>query len=157
MSNTHDFNDGNGPVPAHRHSNGGGWVADTAKVDASAHVGPDAKVYGYAHVSGNAHVYGNACVSGYAQVYGDAQLYGYAWVCGNARVYGDDNAAKIAELTRKLDALRNEVKAWREWHNKEQEIFVEELLLYQAAINASRNTDTLKALEDERDHPTSTT
>lgn len=55
-----------------------------------------------------------------------------------------------AVTLRKLDALRNEVKAWREWHNKEQEIFVEEPLLYQAAINASRNTDTLKALEDER-------
>ena len=143
MSNTHDFNDGNGPVPAHRHSNGGGWVAETAKVDASAHVGPDAKVYGYAHV------YGNACVSGYAQVYGDAQLYGFAWVFGDAKVSNYDNSAKIAELTRKLDALRNEVRAWREWHNKEQEIFVEEPLLYQAAINASRNTDTLNALVDE--------
>ena len=29
---TFDFNDGNGPVPAHKHPNGGGWVADTAKV-----------------------------------------------------------------------------------------------------------------------------
>lgn len=56
----------------------------------------------------------------------------------------------VAELTRKFEALRNEVLAWREWHNKEQEIFVEEPLLYQAAINASRNTDTLNALEDER-------
>ena len=36
MSETYDFDDGNGPVPAHRHSNGGGWVAETAKVDASA-------------------------------------------------------------------------------------------------------------------------
>ena len=33
MTNTtFDFEDGNGPVPAHRHSNGGGWVADTAQV-----------------------------------------------------------------------------------------------------------------------------
>jgi len=23
---THDFQDGNGPVPAHQHANGGGWV-----------------------------------------------------------------------------------------------------------------------------------
>ena len=147
MSNTHDFNDGNGPVPAHRHSNGGGWVADTAKVDASAHVGPDAKVYGYAHVYGNARVFGNARVYGNAQVYGDAQLYGYAWVGGNARVYGDNNVAKIAELTRKLEALRNEVKAARilcassplgfEFARKQWE-------------DAKDVTDTLNALEDER-------
>ena len=33
MTNTYfDFEDGNGPVPAHQHSNGGCWVADTAKV-----------------------------------------------------------------------------------------------------------------------------
>ena len=56
----------------------------------------------------------------------------------------------VAEMTRKFEALRNEVLAWREWHNKEQEIFVEEPLLYQAAINASRNTDTLKALENKQ-------
>ena len=27
---TFDF--GNGPIPAHKHSNGGGWVADNAQV-----------------------------------------------------------------------------------------------------------------------------
>ena len=26
---TYDFKDGNGPVPAHQHPNGGGWVAAT--------------------------------------------------------------------------------------------------------------------------------
>lgn len=26
---TFDFDDGNGPVAAHQHCNGGGWVADT--------------------------------------------------------------------------------------------------------------------------------
>lgn len=33
----YDF--GAGLVPAHRHPNGRGWVANTAKVDASAYVG----------------------------------------------------------------------------------------------------------------------
>lgn len=46
MSTTFDFQDGHGPVPAHRHKNAdgteGGWVANTARV------------------SGNALVYGNA-------------------------------------------------------------------------------------------------
>jgi outer membrane murein-binding lipoprotein Lpp len=135
MSDTHDFNDGNGPVPAHRHSNGGGWVADTAKVDESAYVGSDAQVYGYAQVSSGACVFGNA------------QIYGSAKVCGDAMIYGNDNAAKIAELTRKLDALRNEVKAARilgdasplalEFARKQWE-------------DAKDVTDTLNALEDER-------
>ena len=42
---TFDFKDGKGPVPAHQHSNGGGWVADTATVADTAYVGPDAQVY----------------------------------------------------------------------------------------------------------------
>jgi hypothetical protein len=43
-----DFEDGNGPVPAKKHSNGGGWVADTATVADTAYVGPDARVFGNA-------------------------------------------------------------------------------------------------------------
>jgi hypothetical protein len=141
MSETHDFNDGYGPVPAHRHSNGGGWVAYSAKVDASAYVGPDAWVYGNARVYGNAEVFGNA------EVYGDAQ------------VFGDDNAAKIAELTRKLDALRNEVKAWRDWDancgvelhpNNIKRCSCEGLNRVENVLNARQATDTLNALEDER-------
>ena len=63
MTQLFDFEDGNGPVPAHHHVNGGGWVADTARV------------------SGNAWVYGDA------QVYGDARVFGDARVSGDARVY----------------------------------------------------------------------
>jgi hypothetical protein len=44
---THEFDDGNGPVPAHQHPKGGGWVADTAYVEL------------YAIVSGKAMVAGN--------------------------------------------------------------------------------------------------
>lgn len=61
---TFDFQDGNGPVPAHQHPNGGGWVAETARVDASAYVGPNAWVYGDARVYGNARVFDNARVFG---------------------------------------------------------------------------------------------
>ena len=67
---TFDF--GTGPVPAHKHPNGGGWVADTATVSETAYVGPDARVYGNAVVSGNARVYSKAWVYGNARVYGDA-------------------------------------------------------------------------------------
>ena len=77
---THDFHDGRGPVPAHQHLYGGGWVADSAHVDASVRVTGDALVYGNARVTGDAQVYGNAQVSGDAQVSGNAQVTGNALV-----------------------------------------------------------------------------
>ena len=57
MSDKFDFQDGNGLVPAHKHPNGGGWVANTASVAESVYVGPKAQV------SGLARVYGSAVVS----------------------------------------------------------------------------------------------
>ena len=63
---TFDF--GFGPVPAHQHPNGRGWVADTAHVDDSAYIGPDARVFGDARVYGGAWVFGNAQVSGGAKL-----------------------------------------------------------------------------------------
>ena len=74
VTTTFDFQDGNGPVPAHQHSNGGGWVADTARVAVTSFVGPDARV------SGNAWVSDNAVVSDNARVYGNARVSGDAWV-----------------------------------------------------------------------------
>src|SRR5208337_1237547 len=97
----------------HQHSNGGGWVANSAKVENSVYVGINAQVHGNARVYGNARVfdnawvfdntwvfdnawvygnarvYGHARVYGYARVSGDARVYGDAWVYGNARVYGN--------------------------------------------------------------------
>ena len=46
MAEYFDFGDGAGPVPAHRHPNGRGWVADSATVAPSAYVGLDAHVRG---------------------------------------------------------------------------------------------------------------
>jgi UDP-3-O-[3-hydroxymyristoyl] glucosamine N-acyltransferase len=94
---TFDFNDGNGPVPAHRHENGRGWVADTASVDASAFVGDRARVYGDAWVCDNAQVCGDAWVCDNAQVYGNAQVCGNARVCDDARVGGN---AQVYGITR---------------------------------------------------------
>ena len=91
----YDFEDGNGLVAAHKHSNGGGWVADSASVAYSAYVGTNARVFGNAEVFENAEVFGSAQVSGKAQVcgnadvYGKAQVFGDAQVCGDADVYGD--------------------------------------------------------------------
>ena len=44
MTDKFDFNDGNGLVPAHKHSNGGGWVAETADVADTVYVWPEAMV-----------------------------------------------------------------------------------------------------------------
>lgn len=90
MTTTFDF--GNGPVPAHQHPNGGGWVADTAYVADSAYVGPDARVCGDAWVFDN------------AWVFDDAQVFGNAWVSGNARVYGN---AWVSEGILKVDIKQN--------------------------------------------------
>ena len=86
---TFDFGDGNGPVPAHKHPNGGGWVADTATVKDTAYVGLNARVSDNAQVYGDARVCDTARVSGDALIYGNARVYGDAWVFDNAEV-GDD-------------------------------------------------------------------
>ena len=51
--NLYDFGDGNGLVPAEKHANGGGWVANSANVAASAFVGPQATVFGKGRVGDN--------------------------------------------------------------------------------------------------------
>ena len=73
MTTTFDF--GFGPVQAHQHKNGGGWVADTASVADGAYVDSKAWVSGKARVSGKVWVSGEARVSGEAQVYGKAYLH----------------------------------------------------------------------------------
>ena len=107
---TYDFNDTNGPVPAHKHPKGGGWVADTAKVADTAYVGPDAKVYDnaqvydHAQISGNAQVFGIAQVYDHANVFDHAQVYGHvyvtdrAWVGDNAQVYDYANVSDHAQV-----------------------------------------------------------
>ena len=64
------------PSQWHQHSNGGGWVKNSATVESSA------RVFGNALVSGNALVFGDAQVSGSARVTGNARVFGNAWVSG---------------------------------------------------------------------------
>ncbi len=88
--NEYDF--GNGPVPAHQHPRGGGWVADTATVDETCFIGPYARVFDNAYVTGNAiindgaSVFCNASVSNHAKFYGDAMIDDNASVRDDARV-----------------------------------------------------------------------
>ncbi|MCD8312241.1 MAG: DUF6055 domain-containing protein [Firmicutes bacterium] len=77
-------------VSGHAHSNGGGFVADTAKVDDTVYVGPDAMVLGTATIKGDVVIDGHAVVMGNAVIKGDVVIDGYAIVAGNAKI--TDNA-----------------------------------------------------------------
>ncbi|OGR71581.1 MAG: hypothetical protein A2X40_05060 [Elusimicrobia bacterium GWC2_65_9] len=92
-----DFGDGRGAVPAHPHSRGGGWVADSAKVAFIVWVERDAVVCGMADVSGH------------------VRLLGRARACGNARISGNDviisGDAVIEEDAEVSDSARIEGQA----------------------------------------------
>ena len=82
----------NGGAPGsgwHQHSNGGGWVQDTATVDSTAYVGPNARVAGSAQVKNNARIDDYAVVQDSAQVRDNAIVSGHALVCASAQVYGN--------------------------------------------------------------------
>ena len=85
---TYDFGDGNGPVPAHQHANGGGWIADTVVYDDTVFIGPDALVYGNAWVGHEAQVFDLAVIEGNARIDGESRVYESAIVRGNAQLYG---------------------------------------------------------------------
>lgn len=60
------------------HPNGGGWVADTAKVDESAYVGRGAMVVGASQVLGNAAIEDAAIILGRSVISGNAKVSGGA-------------------------------------------------------------------------------
>jgi bifunctional N-acetylglucosamine-1-phosphate-uridyltransferase/glucosamine-1-phosphate-acetyltransferase GlmU-like protein len=106
----HDFKDGKGRVFAHRHDNGGGWVADTAWVAPTVKVTRNAEVFDFARVHDNceitgqskvfnrarlfdavtlsqrAAVHGHAIVRNSVLVKDDCQIFGSAHVCGDTRM-----------------------------------------------------------------------
>ena len=72
----------------HYHSNGGGWVDNTATVAATAYVGPNARVLGYAKVLGNAKIEDYAVIAGSATVQDNAIVSGYSVVKDSAGCRG---------------------------------------------------------------------
>jgi len=99
-------------VVGRAHANGGGFVARTATVEATAYVGPkaqvldSAKVLGHARIEGLAVVRGkatvrdNAIVSGHALVEGQAVVRDYAKVRDFARISGSNtvrDSGKVIE------------------------------------------------------------
>lgn len=82
----HDFKDGCGRVFAHRHINGGGWVADTAAVDDTVEVEKMAQVYHFARITGNVKIRHRARVGGTAMLRDSVQILNRAEICGTARI-----------------------------------------------------------------------
>jgi len=80
-----------------RHSNGGGFVQNTATVAATAYVGPNARVLGTARISDNARIEGRAVVKGNAQVKDNAIVKDYALVAGG-QVYGSAVVSEGANI-----------------------------------------------------------
>ena len=98
----------NNRVSAHRHLNGGGWVADTAKVADTVYIGPYtqvaedtiildharidnyATIFGKAKVSGNAYIGGKTIVGGNAIISGRAYIDGYSVISSDAKITGGD-------------------------------------------------------------------
>jgi len=84
----------------HRHPNGGGFVADTAHVAASAYVGPNAMVLDGARVEGNACIHEYGVVHGEKTVIrGNAKIGGKAWVFGDITVGGNARILESATVT----------------------------------------------------------
>jgi hypothetical protein len=110
----HDFKDGRGRVFAHRHDNGGGWVADTAWVAPAAKVTRNAQVFGFARVdslcevAGTARVYEHARlfdrarVSQQAEVGGCAKILDNSVLSGNAHVSGNALICGNSDLSRRV-------------------------------------------------------
>ena len=94
MQEYHNFP--SGAAAAHKHPRGGGWVADTAYVEASVFVDRNAKVFdnaivfGYVHIFDRAQVFGNAAVTDDATIYGNALIFNGAQISDDVRVC--DNA-----------------------------------------------------------------
>jgi carbonic anhydrase/acetyltransferase-like protein (isoleucine patch superfamily) len=82
----HDFKDGCGRVFAHRHINGGGWVADTAVVDDRVEVDKMAQVYHFAKITGNVKIKHRAKVGGTAVLRDSVQILNRAEIFGTARI-----------------------------------------------------------------------
>jgi len=83
-----------------RHPNGGGFVADNARVAATAYVGPDAMVLDGARVEESACIHEFAVVHGKKTVIrGNAKIGGKAWVFGDITVGGNARILESATVT----------------------------------------------------------
>ncbi|MDP6544311.1 MAG: DUF6055 domain-containing protein [Phycisphaerae bacterium] len=84
----------------HLHQNGGGFVADNARVAVTAYVGPNAMVLDGARVEDNACIHEHAVVHGEKTVIRqNAKIGGKAWVFGDITVGGNARVLESATVT----------------------------------------------------------
>lgn len=93
-----------------QHPNGGGFVADTAKVAQSVYVGKDAAVLDEAQIEGDVIIDGSATVRGAARVSGEARILGHAdvenaVVSGQATIEGQAHVWRDESATITGDAV----------------------------------------------------
>jgi carbonic anhydrase/acetyltransferase-like protein (isoleucine patch superfamily) len=74
-------------VEAHRHPNGGGWVANTAKVDPAVYVSASSEVFDKAEIRGHVIIKGRCRVFGHAKIDGNVTLLGDVTVGENVRIF----------------------------------------------------------------------
>ena len=80
------FDFGEGPVAAHQHPRGGGWVADTADIDPEAFLQSGCVVFGRARVVGSVRIEGASTVRDDAWVWGNARISNGSVVCEHGMV-----------------------------------------------------------------------
>jgi acyl-[acyl carrier protein]--UDP-N-acetylglucosamine O-acyltransferase len=113
----HTFPD-NHRVKAHKHKNGGGWVADSATVHKSVYIGPHAQVFGNAQVLFKARIEGCALVHGNAVVKDNAVIGGVAQVCGDATV--EDNVEVWGHTVISMEAKLSEANKAKRFDHEMQ-------------------------------------
>jgi hypothetical protein len=92
------YNRSENDIAGSSHANGGGWVASTATVDASAYVGPNAQVLGYASVLNDARIEDFAIVTDQAVIRNAATVRDQAIVGGSSTVSHNAIVEKSARV-----------------------------------------------------------
>ncbi|MGD0090521.1 MAG: DUF6055 domain-containing protein [Planctomycetota bacterium] len=110
-------------VAGKAHGNGGGFVADTAKVAPTAYVGPNAMVLDKAQVLENARVQDYAVVMNDAVVKEDAWLSGHALVKDRAQVFGNGKVRDWATVAGSWKVYENGRALERAWLVDRGELF----------------------------------
>lgn len=101
-------------VEAHRHPNGGGWVANTAKVDPAVYVSAASEVFDHAEIRGHVIMKGRCRVFGHAKIDGDITLIGDVIVSESARIFGNATIAGRIDIKNNVgiygaSAVRGEI------------------------------------------------
>lgn len=125
MTTTFDFKDGNGPVPAHQHENGLGWVADTAPVESRAGIPEDAWVY-------ETPIYGKAWVYGEAMIFEGAEA-----TCAPIVILGLRWAVTITDDHIQIGYENHKTDEWEKFNDRRIKLISDDALEFWVKHRAS--------------------